>query len=58
MVGYAPTYMVPMFSLVLDRDLNEDLVLPHPEFYKGLSRLTKVRAHLHPIFLRFVCAHW
>jgi hypothetical protein len=42
MVGYATIYtMAPVFSLVLDRDLNEDLALSYPELYK---ELTKVRA--------------
>ncbi len=41
MVGYATIYtMAPVFSLVLDRDLNEDLALSYPELYK---ELTKVR---------------
>jgi phospholipid-translocating ATPase len=44
MVGYATIYtMAPVFSLVLDRDLNEDLALSYPELYK---ELTKVRARL------------
>ena len=42
MVGYATIdTMAPEFSLVLDRDLNEDLALSYPELYK---ELTKVRA--------------
>jgi Phospholipid-translocating P-type ATPase C-terminal len=42
MVGYATLYtMAPVFSLVLDRDLNEDLALSYPELYK---ELTKVRS--------------
>jgi phospholipid-translocating ATPase len=41
MVGYATLYtMAPVFSLVLDRDLNEGLALSYPELYK---ELTKVR---------------
>jgi phospholipid-translocating ATPase len=41
MVGYATVYtMAPVFSLVLDRDVNEDLALLYPELYK---ELTKVR---------------
>lgn len=32
--------MAPVFSLVLDRDVNEDLALLYPELYK---ELTKVR---------------
>ena len=41
MVGYATVYtMLPVFSLVLDRDVNEDVALLYPELYK---ELTKVR---------------
>jgi len=32
--------MAPVFSLVLDRDVSEDLALLYPELYK---ELTKVR---------------
>ncbi|EJT48956.1 phospholipid-transporting ATPase [Trichosporon asahii var. asahii CBS 2479] len=40
-VGYATLYtMAPVFSLVLDRDVTEDLALLYPELYK---ELTKVR---------------
>lgn len=46
MAGYATIYtMAPVFSLVLDRDVNEDLALLYPELYK---ELTKVR--LLPLF--------
>ncbi|KAI0255451.1 protein transporter [Lactifluus subvellereus] len=39
MVGYATLYtMAPVFSLVLDRDLNEDLALSYPELYKELTK--------------------
>ncbi|KAH9993065.1 protein transporter [Russula vinacea] len=39
MVGYATIYtMAPVFSLVLDRDLNEDLALSYPELYKELTK--------------------
>jgi phospholipid-translocating P-type ATPase-like protein len=56
MVGYATIYtMAPVFSLVLDRDLNEDLALSYPELYK---ELTKVRTHLLQVFLRFVYAYF
>ena len=49
MVGYATIYtMAPVFSLVLDRDLNEDLALSYPELYK---ELTKVPARLLPQLL-------
>ncbi len=55
MVGYATIYtMAPVFSLVLDRDLNEDLALSYPELYK---ELTKVRTHLLQVFLRLVYAY-
>lgn len=43
MVGYATAYtMAPVFSLVLDRDVNEDIAMLYPELYKDL---TKVRYH-------------
>ena len=52
MVGYATIYtMAPVFSLVLDRDLNEDLALSYPELYK---ELTKVRARLPPATFSFM----
>ncbi|TFY61338.1 hypothetical protein EVG20_g7094 [Dentipellis fragilis] len=39
MVGYATLYtMAPVFSLVLDRDVNEDLALLYPELYKELTK--------------------
>ncbi|PCH43232.1 phospholipid-translocating P-type ATPase [Wolfiporia cocos MD-104 SS10] len=39
MVGYATIYtMAPVFSLVLDRDVNEDLALLYPELYKELVK--------------------
>ncbi|ORX34913.1 protein transporter [Kockovaella imperatae] len=38
-VGYATVYtMAPVFSLVLDRDVNEDLALLYPELYKELTK--------------------
>ena len=41
MVGYATIYtMAPVFSLVLDRDVNEDLALLYPELYKELTKVT------------------
>ena len=50
MVGYATVYtMAPVFSLVLDRDVNEDLALLYPELYKDL---TKVRTNLFRLFGR------
>jgi phospholipid-translocating ATPase len=40
-VGYATIYtMAPVFSLVLDRDLNEDLALLYPELYKDLTKVS------------------
>ncbi|KAI0830346.1 protein transporter [Trametes gibbosa] len=39
LVGYATAYtMAPVFSLVLDRDVNEDLALLYPELYKELTK--------------------
>ncbi|KAG5338797.1 hypothetical protein C0989_006224 [Termitomyces sp. Mn162] len=41
MVGYATLYtMAPVFSLVLDRDVNEDLALLYPELYKELTKVS------------------
>ena len=40
MVGYATAYtMAPVFSLVLDRDVSEDLALLYPELYKELTKV-------------------
>ena len=40
MVGYATVYtMAPMFSLVLDRDVSEDLALLYPKLYKELTNV-------------------
>lgn len=40
MAGYATIYtMAPVFSLVLDRDVNEDLALIYPELYKDLTKV-------------------
>jgi phospholipid-translocating ATPase len=37
-VGYATLYtMIPVFSLVLDRDVDENLALLYPELYKELT---------------------
>jgi phospholipid-translocating ATPase len=39
MVGYATIYtMFPVFSLVLDQDINEKVALRFPELYKDLSK--------------------
>ena len=41
-VGYATLYtMAPVFSLVLDRDVNEDLALLYPELYRELTKVRK-----------------
>lgn len=38
-VGYATLYtMAPVFSLVLDRDVNEDLAMLYPELYRELTK--------------------
>lgn len=43
MVGYATLYtMAPVFSLVLDRDVNEDVALLYPELYKELTKVIAV----------------
>lgn len=40
-VGYATLYtMAPVFSLVLDKDVNEDLALLYPELYKELTKVS------------------
>lgn len=42
MVGYATIYtMAPVFSLVLDRDVSEDLALQYPELYKELTKVSE-----------------
>lgn len=39
MVGYATVYtMFPVFSLVLDQDINAGIALKYPELYKELSK--------------------
>uniref|UniRef100_A0A336KXN3 Phospholipid-transporting ATPase n=1 Tax=Culicoides sonorensis TaxID=179676 RepID=A0A336KXN3_CULSO len=39
MVGYATIYtMFPVFSLVLDQDINASIALKYPELYKELSK--------------------
>lgn len=39
MVGYATIYtMFPVFSLVLDQDINEKVALRFPELYKDLAK--------------------
>ncbi|KAG9311135.1 hypothetical protein JVU11DRAFT_9050 [Chiua virens] len=52
MIGYATIYtMAPVFSLVLDRDVNEDLALIYPELYK---ELTKGRALSYKTFFQWL----
>jgi len=52
MVGYATVYtMAPVFSLVLDRDVNESLALIYPELYK---ELTKGRALSYKTFFQWL----
>lgn len=39
MVGYATVYtMAPVFSLVLDRDVSEEMAMLYPELYKDLTK--------------------
>lgn len=39
LVGYATFYtMAPVFSLVLDKDVSEDVAMKFPELYAGLQR--------------------
>lgn len=39
MVGYATVYtMMPVFSLVLDRDVSREMALVYPELYKELVK--------------------
>ena len=41
LVGYATVYtMAPVFSLVLVRDVNEDVALLYPELYKELVKVS------------------
>ncbi|KAF8438445.1 hypothetical protein L210DRAFT_2265922 [Boletus edulis BED1] len=52
MIGYATIYtMAPVFSLVLDTDVNEDLALIYPELYK---ELTKGRALSYKTFFQWL----
>ena len=40
-MGYATVYtMAPVFSLVLDRDVSEDLAMLYPELYKELTKVS------------------
>ncbi|KAF7376047.1 Phospholipid-transporting ATPase [Mycena sanguinolenta] len=52
MVGYATVYtMAPVFSLVLDRDVSEDLAILYPELYK---ETTKGRALSYKTFFQWL----
>lgn len=43
MIGYATFYtMAPVFSLVLDRDVNEDVALLYPELFKELTKVIRL----------------
>ena len=54
MVGYATLYtMAPVFSLVLDRDVNEDVSLLYPELYKELVKVSNLSIILMKILLTF-----
>lgn len=42
-VGYATLYtMAPVFSLVLDKDVSEDLALLYPELYKEMTKVSRI----------------
>lgn len=44
-VGYATLYtMAPVFSLVLDQDVSEDIALLYPELYKDLTKVSALRS--------------
>lgn len=39
MVGYATVYtMIPVFSLVLDKDVSSKIAMTYPELYKELAK--------------------
>ena len=43
MVGYATAYtMAPVFSLVLDRDVNAEVAMVYPELYKELVKVSRI----------------
>jgi hypothetical protein len=55
MVGYATLYtMAPVFSLVLDRDVNEDVALLYPELYKELTKVGHFSSPPAPAALLFL----
>ena len=42
-VGYATIYTnAPVFSLVLDQDVNEEIAMMYPELYKDLTKVNKL----------------
>jgi phospholipid-translocating ATPase len=50
--------MAPVFSLVLDRDLNEGLALSYPELYKELTKVrlpSRVSSLLLFLYAHFLC---
>ena len=52
MVGYATVYtMAPVFSLVLDRDVSEEIAMLYPELYKDLTKGRKLSAKTFTIWL-------
>jgi len=43
MVGYSTVYtMAPVFSLVLDKDVSEDIAMMYPELYKELTKASRL----------------
>lgn len=56
MVGYATIYtMAPVFSLVLDRDVSEDLALLYPELYKELTKVRSDKRFVFAVVLNLSC---
>ena len=40
LVGYSTVYtMAPVFSLVLDKDVSEEIAMLYPELYKDLPKV-------------------
>jgi len=47
MVGYSTVYtMAPVFSLVLDKDVSEDIAMMYPELYKELTKVSRLEERL------------
>lgn len=45
-VGYATVYTnAPVFSLVLDQDVSEEIAMMYPELYKDLTKVEKIRKY-------------